>query len=104
MDKKYQQAAKRNVGMALSNGTVTVELPIECCYEYGALVTGDLDSNGYRSPEVASDLSRGLFFMRNSSLRVALVFTLKRLIKTANINTKNFTVSKRCYRRRKSLA
>ena len=87
--------------MALSNGTVpvTVELPIECCNEYGTLVTGDLDSNGYRSPEVASDRSRGLFFMRNSSLCVVLVFTLKHLVKTANINTKNLTVSKWCYRR-----
>ena len=76
-----------------------MDLHIECCYAYVALVMGDLDPNGYLSPEVASDRSRGQFFMKDSSLCVVFVFTLKHLVKTANINTKNLTVSKWCYRR-----
>ena len=65
---------------------ITVDLPIECCYVYGALVTGGLDENGYSNST-------------NSSLCVILVFTLKHLVKTANINTKNLRVSRWCYRR-----
>ena len=94
IDTKCLQTSNRNVGMA--------DRLFLYLFPVGSRVT-QISGVEIHSQLLVTEVNVYVFFMRNSSLCVVFVFTSKHLVKTANINTKNFSVYSRCYRRRKSL-